>query len=742
MNVDLRYLGHSGLRETTRGAALSFSPNLARPPVFFDGALAHPLRFREAMSALHDVVVGDLRKPRKDRSAWQAWKQQEEAREAQLRVDLLDRATRAELSRIAGEPVPPDFEARFRELHGVYWRARTSWASTLAAHDPALFRHLIPCDPVVTVAPDVVFFECFSKDESSYGCLSVDRSAFEGAQEAGLGTTNVDYSLALYEHFQTLRSYRETRLLVDPTGFEVNVAGRADYREEKIDLPPSWLRGFGQIQAAMSLPSRRVDVPVEAVYSILAHLARHREKTGPRSLRFQLVPGQPPVIFIDPWGIPVVCRGSVCEDDGALSPSLPTGTQGPYRAHYAGAPAPTRIFPPPFSLSSPSLLSSLFSSPPSAPTPPGVATIGSVGGAAPSLKIWGRRRLGVLARVLPLAERVEVRLLGDGMPSLWIVHMGEMRFTLALSGWTASDWTGGTNLDVLGGMLLDDVRLTDRVVRHLEHVRRASFGELAAALDASSMALQASLHRLAKQGQVIYDHAAECYRYRQVMPVVLSEAILGPEPPEIAQGKELARASVELLRDEPLPAARRLLVARVRGTRCEAVLDLDGTLKKGRCTCSYFHRNRLKAGPCRHLLAVRLRATGAPLPPVQPQRPARTAQEPALTKVAFYPPALEAMTKAAKGSGKTLAALLEQTWDDAFERLQSAPTWEEARRRAGGPAPALPHQLVRGVVARPLRLHPDVVTEIQRVAEQLEASPAAVISAAWLIALRNGDRKR
>lgn len=70
------------------------------------------------------------------------------------------------------------------------------------------------------------------------------------------------------------------------------MVGREDYREEKIDLPPSWLRGFGQLQAAMTLPSRKIDVPVEAVYSILAHLKRHREKTGPRSLRFRLTPGR------------------------------------------------------------------------------------------------------------------------------------------------------------------------------------------------------------------------------------------------------------------------------------------------------------------------------------------------------------------------------------------------------------------------------------------------------------------
>ena len=81
-----------------------------------------------------------------------------------------------------------------------------------------------------------------------------------------LGTTNVDYSWALFEHFQKLRSYRETRFAIDPSGFEVNTDQPAGFREEKIDLPPSWLRGFMQIQGAMSLPMRRVPVSREALY--------------------------------------------------------------------------------------------------------------------------------------------------------------------------------------------------------------------------------------------------------------------------------------------------------------------------------------------------------------------------------------------------------------------------------------------------------------------------------------------
>ena len=44
---------------------------------------------------------------------------------------------------------------------------------------------LVPCDPVITVAPDVLFFECFSKDESSYGCLTVERNAFSAEEKVG-----------------------------------------------------------------------------------------------------------------------------------------------------------------------------------------------------------------------------------------------------------------------------------------------------------------------------------------------------------------------------------------------------------------------------------------------------------------------------------------------------------------------------------------------------------------------------
>ena len=48
MRLDLRYLGASEVRQGPGGDTVRFSPNLARPKVFFDAELKNPVRFREA----------------------------------------------------------------------------------------------------------------------------------------------------------------------------------------------------------------------------------------------------------------------------------------------------------------------------------------------------------------------------------------------------------------------------------------------------------------------------------------------------------------------------------------------------------------------------------------------------------------------------------------------------------------------------------------------------------------------
>ena len=275
MNLSVAYLGRSAIWTGPTGVAVSLEPNLRGDRVSYVGTLRQPLRFREAISALHDVVVSDLRFHPKDHSDFKDYLARMKEREDALRRGASQQA-RAAFHAGGDAAAAKKLEPTFNRLRDVYWRARLKYSDYLSSHDPELWRMLVPCDPVITVAPDVLFFECFSKDESSYGCLTVERGAFGKEESVALGTTNVDYSWSLYEQFQKLRSYRETRFQIDPKGFEVKTEHAADYREEQIDLPPSWLRGFMQLQSAMSLPMRRVPVSREGLYNVLAWLKRHR----------------------------------------------------------------------------------------------------------------------------------------------------------------------------------------------------------------------------------------------------------------------------------------------------------------------------------------------------------------------------------------------------------------------------------------------------------------------------------
>lgn len=532
MRLDLTYFGRSRVEKRADAMALMLSPNLSRAPVSFEAELARPLRFREAVSALHEVVVGDLRWKPRDHTAYRAWLKKQAEQESLVRKAAFAEA-RKDLEMRSGQSFPPGLDRDFKKWHKIYWDARRAYADELRKNDPELFRRLTPCDPVITVSPDVVFFECFSADESSYGCLTVERDAmFKGASAVQTGTTNVDYSWALYDHFQTLRTYRATRFHVDPSGFEVRNRGGAGIREEKIDLPETWLRGFLQIQAAMTMPSKKVSLDRDSVYSLLAFLRRHKARRSPRALRFELSPGRSPEIVLEPWDRRVISYNTRWE------------------------------------------------------------------GNAQTVKVWGRQRLLVLARLLPLAEGIDVYLAGDGLPSFWVVRMGEMRLTLGLSGWTVNDWTRASALDLMAPQAEiqpQTVRVMAEALQARQSMRETDFG-------GRPDVVRAALYRLARLGQSIHDLSAGVVRWRRVLPPEIAIETAVPENPEAVASRGLS-ARVE--RDEKLPSGLRVVVAMVSGIRVEALFDVDGIFKRAKCSCSHFYKGGLRKGPCRHLLAVR-----------------------------------------------------------------------------------------------------------------------------------------
>ncbi|MBY0458051.1 MAG: hypothetical protein K2V38_11985 [Gemmataceae bacterium] len=547
MLLNTAYRGRSNVGYTNAGLAVSLAPNLRRDRVSFVGVLRQPLRFREAMSALHDVVISDLRFKPKDKTAYEAWKKQEAEKEARIRSEAV-KLKRAELQAEMGRPMPPGLEKKFQRCRQKYWDARTKYSNLLSREDPELWRLLMPCDPVITVSPDVMFFECFSADESSYGCLTVEREAFEAETDVSLGTTNVDYSWRLYEHFQTIRSYRETRFTIDPLGFEVQThSAEAGYREEKIDLPQSWLRGFSSLQSAMSLPMRRVPVSREGMYSLVAFLKRNKAKTSPRAVRFELEPGKPVKLVLEPWNKEIRLHDT------------------PYPGHRKEV-----------------------------------------------IRTWGRDRLRVLARLLPLLDGVDVYLLGTGLPSFWVARMGEMKLTLGLSGWTANDWTsGGSAIDQLAPPVAPTNDTMQAMAAAFKEKPTWTLSAMATKTRASEAAVSAGLNKLALLGQVIHDLPHGVYRWRQVMPVTLSAEIIGPENEETAAARDLTKWKCRITSDKTDAKGLRHVVGTVEGrTPSEVTLDQDERIVAGKCSCSYFFTGGLRKGPCRHLQSLRNKALG------------------------------------------------------------------------------------------------------------------------------------
>ena len=239
-------------------------------------------------------------------------------------------------------------------------------------------------------------------------------------------------------------------------------------REEKIALPPGWLRGFMTIQSAMTMPAQRASLGRETVYSMLAWLKRHKAQKSPRAIRFEFIQGRPVQIVIEPWEQRIVATGP----------------------NYEG---------------------------------PSIEPI----------RVWGARRLLVLARLLPLVERFDVYLLGTALPHFWVAQMGEMRLTAGFSGWTANDWTRGSAIDLLAPPAAPSPDLINNVGAVLHEKRAATLAELQSRTGGEAAAINAALRHLANSGQAISDLSAGIYRWRQIMPRALGEAEMGPEHPEL-----------------------------------------------------------------------------------------------------------------------------------------------------------------------------------------------------------------
>ncbi|MBP0027516.1 SWIM zinc finger family protein [Roseofilum sp. Guam] len=539
MEFAYSYHGSTAVNNQGNNTQMSFSPDTKRPPTYFVGELRKSVAFREAISALHDVVVSDLRYQPKDNEEYKEWAKQQEDLEWQS-VAVQKEEVAAQIATIRDELTA--LNSINYERWRPYYKAREQFRRYVWKKQLDFY---FVFDPVITVHPDEIFFECFSQDESSYGRLGASYDVFKNINEFACGTTNIDYSAALYDEFQKIRSYKTTQFQVDPSGFEVQTTHEETFKEVKIDLPDSWVRGFLQVSSAMSLPATTFDLHPMDIHNICLILRRNKEKKGPRSLRYILEPGQPIKVVFDPWNMEVVC----------------------WRSLYTG-------------------------------------------NNSQEIRVWGRRRIHILERLIPIAQKFTVHLLGTGMPSFYVADLGDMSFTLGLSGWTANDWSSSGNFDLMAPRADVDEWTQKIIFDALRETWAETPESLAKRLGLSQTAVLGALGAYTQAGCAIYDLNKQVYRLRE-----LSREPLPMERLRFANEREekathfLSENQVQVSSVTESGGAL-ILQGTVRDNgktyAPNLTIDRDERIIKAECTCNWYQQNKLYKGPCEHILALRM----------------------------------------------------------------------------------------------------------------------------------------
>jgi hypothetical protein len=540
MEFDYSYKGSSEINSTSSSTEMNFVPDASREPTYFIAELRQKIEFREAISALHDVVVSDLRFKPKDKTAYKEWAAQREqidwqevaARKADVQAKIQPlQAELSELYKKQSKRWSPFYDARSRYYKYLYERDKDLW---------------FVLDPVISVHPDEVFFECFSEDESSYGRLGANYDVFENVKEFACGTTNIDYSDSLYQEFQKIRTYKTTKFEIDPSGFEVKTTHEDSFKEVKIDLPDSWVRGFLQVSSAMSLPTTSFDLHPLDVHNICFVLRRRKEKESPRSMRYVLKPNEPIKIIFEPWNVEITCARSIYH-----------GTD------------------------------------------------------AQDIRVWGRRRLLILERLIPIAKKFTVHLLGTGLPSFYIADLGDLNFTLGLSGWTANDWSKAGNFDLLAPRADVDNTTKQHIFNSLKQKWGESPDDLAKRLQLDKATVLGALGAYTQAGRAIYDLNKGVYRVRELTrdPLPMDKLRFANEREEAAT-RFLVQKAVTFSQREAKQDGIFELAGTVKDKEkyfaVSMQIDSDQRMTNPKCTCNFFLMNKMFKGPCEHLLALRM----------------------------------------------------------------------------------------------------------------------------------------
>jgi hypothetical protein len=460
--------------------------------------LSRPGAAREALLTLGDVFVSDLRRKASDRSDYLAY-----------------------LAKSGKKATAAVWEAQKAFLAAQYGEAK---------------KETSPLDPILTVSSEGLAFEVYSKDESAYARLVLAPTEVEGAWSGTEPrTTTLAWSSAAKGAVSAIRGFRPTTLELVPSSTEQRGARAVPYR---------WLRAFGQTMLAATAPSTTFALAPIDLYNVLLSLRRKKAKKPPRSLRYELVPGERPRIVLEPWDQVI---------DSAAEP-------------YAGTKATV------------------------------VRTFGR-----------DRLQLLARLLPFTQAVRVHLGGSGMPTFYVLDLGGGSS-FTLALSGWTDSGWagisllddpTGAADTELLGRQLLTELAAGPRALAELVHHGRTEASvraALAALLLGGRVVLDLARGRYAVRELLATPAEPDKLRFRDATDEKAHRLLAGVTLEKLhtlgADGVRIEGVVVDEL------AHRKM--------RTTLTIDREGRTSDASCTCARFVRAGLREGPCEHLIALRL----------------------------------------------------------------------------------------------------------------------------------------
>jgi hypothetical protein len=268
--VTLRYPGASAIESTPRASRLRVALDVplggeSPADVGFTGRVLAPELFRDAFLTAIDLRDSDLRYRGRDRTAYLAY-----------------------------------LAKKGKKATAAIWEAQKAFLDAQFSEERTRPRGL---DPILTVDPDELSIEVFSRDESAWARLAF---ASEGFADRGAshGSAAADLPEALIDRVRRLRTYQ-------PLDLEIGTRLPGAPAPREIELPDDWLRGFLQVQSAATLPASVVSLGAIDLYDVLYVLRTRKAKKPPRALRFELVPGRRPRIVLEPWEIAIEGHGEV-----------------------------------------------------------------------------------------------------------------------------------------------------------------------------------------------------------------------------------------------------------------------------------------------------------------------------------------------------------------------------------------------------------------------------------------------